>query len=188
MITHVKIYTKQGDQGYTVLYDGQRVPKNHPRIEVCGHLDELNGMLGLAIVACRHTVLKDVLVRLQHQIFNLGSDVATPLGTMGAATIRRIDETHAAGLEREIDAATEALPPLKVFILPGGGATAAHLQVARAIARRAERALVTLTVTETLGPAPLIYLNRLSDLLFMLARLANKFDGIADVAWDAAGG
>jgi cob(I)alamin adenosyltransferase len=180
----VKIYTKQGDQGYTSLYDGKRVSKTHLRIETTGHVDETNSILGLAIADCKHAVLKEVLLKLQHDLFDLGADLARPLDSPNAAKTRRIDEGHIVYLEREIDAATEALPPLKRFILPGGGITAARLHLARTVCRRAERSLVTLMADETLGDAPLIYLNRLSDLLFTLARLANQYDGIKDIEWE----
>ncbi len=180
----MKIYTRQGDQGFTSLYDGRRVSKDHLRIDATGHVDETNSILGLAIVGCKHDVLKEVLLKLQHDLFDLGADLATPLDSPNAAKTRRINEEHVAFLERQIDAATEALPPLKRFILPGGGETAARLHLARTTCRRAERSLVTLMANEKLGDSPLIYLNRLSDLLFMLARLANQFDGIKDIEWE----
>lgn len=183
----MKIYTKQGDEGNTGLFDGTRVPKNDLRVEAYGQVDELNSVLGLTIVDCKHGPLRDLLSRLQHQLLDLGADLATPLESANSGKIRRVNDADVAYLEREIDAATEALPPLKRFILPGGGVTAARLHLARTVCRRAERALVTLMAAEKVAPATLIYLNRLSDLLFTLARLANRYDGIADVEWEPTG-
>jgi cob(I)alamin adenosyltransferase len=181
----VKIYTRQGDAGTTVLFDGQRVPKNHPRLETCGTLDELNSHLGLAVADCRHTALQAQLQALQRQLFVLGADLATPLNSAKKSKIRRIGADDAQTLERQIDEIAAQLPPLKRFILPGGGLTAARLHVVRAVCRRAERHLTVLMGdrSDSVGPQPLIFLNRLGDLLFMLARLANKLDGIAETEW-----
>ena len=182
----MKIYTKQGDLGQTVLFDGTRVAKDHLRIETYGTVDELNSAIGLTIVDCRDEALTELLTRLQRQLLDLGSDLATPLDSKNSAKVRRIGAPHVAFLEQQIDAATAQLPPLKRFIIPGGSVTAARLHVARTVCRRAERHLVTLMHHEAavIGPHPLIYLNRLSDLLFTLARLANKMDGRGDVEWD----
>ena len=181
----MKIYTKQGDSGVSVLFDGRRVPKNHPRLEVCGTLDELNSHLGLAAADCRHQKLQSQLASLQRLLFVLGSDLATPLNSPTRRKIRRIRAGDVTALERHIDQAAAQLPPLKRFILPGGGVTAARLHVARAVCRRAERRLAALMLdpSDPVGPQPLIFLNRLGDLLFMLARLANKFDGVAESEW-----
>ena len=180
----VKIYTKQGDAGQTGLFDGTRVAKDHLRLETYGTVDELNSVLGLAIVDCADAGLKALLMRIQHQMLDLGADLATPLESKNSSKVRRIGAEHVAMMEKEIDAATAELPALQRFILPGGGITAARLHVARTVCRRAERHLVTLMQRETIGDSPLIYLNRLGDLLFMLARLANKREGKSDVEWD----
>ncbi len=182
----MKIYTKQGDAGMSVLFDGTRVPKHHLRLETYGTLDELNSHLGLAIAGCAHATFNADLVRLQGLIMALASDLATPLGSRNEAKVRRINSQDVALLEQMIDAATALLAPLKRFILPGGGVTAARLHVARTICRRAERHLSTLMQdsSDAVGNQPLIFVNRLSDLLFTLARLANKLDGIPDVEWN----
>jgi cob(I)alamin adenosyltransferase len=182
----MKIYTKFGDAGQTALFDGRKVSKDHLRIETYGTVDELNSVLGLAIVDCRHEKLRNILTTLQDELFDLGADLATPLDSANAAKIGRIGEMHIAFLEKTIDEATAELPALRAFILPGGGITAARLHVGRTVCRRAERLLVTLIQHENFGEPPhqpLIYLNRLSDLLFTLARWSNKLDGIVDVEW-----
>jgi len=179
----MKIYTRFGDDGKTALFDGSRVQKDDLRIETYGTLDELNSVLGVAMASCRHEALKSLLATLQHQLFDLGADLATPLNAPNAAKVKRISEAHVRYLEKQIDAATEQIEPLRVFILPGGGMTASQLHVARTVCRRAERHLVTLMNHEDVGTQALIYVNRMSDLLFTLARWANKLDGIADVEW-----
>ena len=181
----MKIYTRQGDAGMTGLFDGRRVPKNHPRLETCGTLDELNSHLGLAVTECRHAALQGQLLDLQRQLFVLGADLATPLRAATKHKIRRIKAGDVQALERQIDRAAAQLPALKRFILPGGGLTAARIHVARAVCRRAERHLTVLMRdrSDSVGTQPLVYLNRLGDLLFMLARLANKLDGITETEW-----
>ncbi len=170
----MKIYTKFGDAGQTALFDGGRVSKDHHRIETYGTIDELNSTLGVAIADCNHAVLRALLLTLQHQLFDLGSDLATPLDAKNAAKVRRIGAEDVQRLEREIDAATAQLPPLRRFVLPGGSITAARMHVARTVCRRAERHLVTLMQHELVGDQPLIYLNRLSDLLFTLAQTCQQ--------------
>jgi cob(I)alamin adenosyltransferase len=181
----VKIYTRQGDGGMSVLFNGQHVPKDHPRLEVCGTLDELNSHLGLAVADCRHAALQTRIQALQRQLFVLGADLATPLNSARKAKIRRIGLNDVTALERAIDDTAAQLPALKRFILPGGGPTAARLHVARAVCRRAERHLTGLTHDrpESVGTQALAFLNRLGDLLFMLARLANQLDGITETEW-----
>jgi len=185
----MKIYTKFGDTGQTALFDGAKVPKDHLRIETYGTVDELNSHLGLALVDCTDPALHSLLTQIQHQLFDLGADLATPLNSKNSHKVHRIDPSHIAFLETQIDAATEKLPQLKRFVLPGGSITAARLHIARTVCRRAERNLVSLLAAEspaTLGADPLIYLNRLSDLLFTLARLANKLANLPDIEWDPA--
>jgi len=181
----VKIYTMQGDQGMSSLFGGTKVAKDHPRLIAYGTVDELNSCLGLAMVTCQHGALKVQLESLQHELFQLGADLATPLGSSLESRVHRIGQPEVTALEKQIDAATEQLAPLKQFILPGGGETAARLHVARSVCRRAERDVVTLMKmpSDPIGPHILIFMNRFSDLLFVLARLANKLDGTVDVAW-----
>ena len=187
----MKIYTKQGDAGMSALFDGRRVVKHHLRLETYGTLDELNSHLGLAGAGCAHAGLKTQLEELQHRVFVLSSDLATPLGSAKKSKVRRIAAADVTWLEEQIDAAEAQLPALKRFILPGGGETAARLHVARTVCRRAERHLTALmeggkgaAAKDPGGEQPLIFVNRLSDLLFVLARLANKLDGIADLEWN----
>ena len=185
----MKIYTKQGDAGLTALFDGRRVSKDHLRIETYGTVDELNSVLGVAIAGCGHEALRGLLIQLQHQLFVLGGDLATPADSKNAGKIQRITAEHVTFLEKQIDAATEQLPALRRFILPGGGATASQLHIARTVCRRAERRLVTLAGSgENVGGVAIIYVNRVSDLLFTLARLANRLDGVQDTEWDVAAG
>jgi cob(I)alamin adenosyltransferase len=159
----MKIYTKQGDRGMSALFDGTRVPKNHLRLETYGTLDELNSHLGLAAAQCTHRVLKDQLLTLQIDLLFLGSDLATPPGSANEAKVRRIGTADVTRLEQQIDAASAQLPPLKRFIIPGGGVTAARLHVARTVCRRAERLLATLIIehpTDPVGEQPLIFVTR----------------------------
>ncbi len=165
----------------SALFNGQNVPKHHPRLQTYGTLDELNSFLGLAITSCTHPELKAQLQQLQHVIFVFSTDLATPLGASNESKIRRLTPADVAQLETQIDAATAQLPPLTRFILPGGAPTAAHLHVARTICRRAERHLTALMQDTYVGDQPLIFVNRLGDLLFTLARLANHLDKIDDV-------
>ena len=171
-----KVYTRMGDAGETGLVGGARVGKDHPRIEAIGAVDELNAALGIVRT---HGVSFDALLgQIQHALFELGADLATP-----AASTSRISATHAQALEEEIDQASGPLAELKNFILPGGCPAAASLHWARCVCRRAERKLVALRADETLPAEPLIYLNRLSDLLFVLARAANGQAGVPEVVW-----
>jgi cob(I)alamin adenosyltransferase len=179
----MKIYTRQGDTGNTGLFDGRRVRKDDLRIETYGTIDELNSVLGLVIADCPHAAITDLLGLLQRQLFELGADLATPEDSANASKIRRVSPEHVTFLEHQIDVAMNQAPPLKHFVLPGGTRAAAGLHIARTVCRRAERLAVTLAGHETVGPQVLVYLNRLSDLLFALARLANHLDGRADIEW-----
>ena len=171
----MKIYTKTGDDGSTGLFGGQRVPKDSLRVEAYGTLDELNSHLGLAVAA---------LLLLQARIFEAGADMATPrAATKSTANVTRIQTEHIAEAEAMIDAAWEKCEPMRTFILPGGSELSARLHVARTVSRRAERLTVALSRSEDLGPDLVIYLNRLSDLLFALARWANVLEGVSDVPW-----
>lgn len=180
----MKIYTKTGDDGTTGLFGGQRVPKDSLRVETYGTLDELNSHLGLAIVACKHTELSRQLTVLQSRIFDAGADMATPRDCKKSnANVTRIGPAHIAEAEQFIDAAWEKCAPMKTFILPGGSELSARLHVARTVSRRAERLAVALARSEDIGQDLVIYLNRMSDLLFALARWANVLEGVQDVPW-----
>jgi len=178
-----KIYTRTGDDGTTGLVDGSRVAKHAARMEAIGSVDEANSSLGLAICACDRGDVHAVLTRIQNDLFDLGADIATPGDdfTPGEMTLRMV-AAQSAWLESRIDAANESIAPLTSFILPGGSELAARLHVARAAVRRAERAMTALAEGGPVNPAALTYINRLSDLLFVLARAANA-NGESDVLW-----
>jgi cob(I)alamin adenosyltransferase len=181
-----KIYTKTGDDGLTGLLGPGRVPKNDPRIDAYGVVDELNAQLGLARLHLQTSGadLDALILSLQHDLFQLGAALADP--NPDGPFHHRITMDHVVRLEREIDRLDGELTPLTQFILPGGSAGAAHLHVARTTCRRAERAVVGLLRQhgQAVAPASLIYLNRLSDLLFTLARAANHRLGLPDVPWE----
>jgi cob(I)alamin adenosyltransferase len=181
----MKIYTRTGDAGTTGLYGGGRVPKNDIRIAAYGTVDELNAQLGV----CRATGLPaaaDVVVAgLQHDMFALGAELASPGGAASDALC--LDESDVARLEQAIDQFEENLAPLKTFVLPGGAPPSAALQVARAVCRRAEREVVALAATAPVRPTVLQYFNRAGDLLFVLARYANYAAGVADIPWEKRG-
>lgn len=185
----MKIYTKTGDRGDTGLFGGGRVPKDHVRVEAYGEVDELNSTLGLVILhlqAAGEAEMADGLRRVQADLFTIGANLATPAPEDGGREnpyIPDLDPARIAELEAWIDAADAELEPLKSFVLPGGSPAAAVLHLARTVCRRAERRVVTLAQQATVHEAVVIYLNRLSDLLFTLARLANKRAGVEDVPW-----
>jgi len=181
----LKIYTKTGDTGSTGLFGGGRVGKDHPRVEAYGDVDELNAALGLARSIELMPRIDEVIVPLQRDLFAIGALLATPdVEKMHQQLAKaRIDDERIAELERAIDACDRELEPLKSFILPGGTPKAAALHVARTICRRAERRVVALQREVELPPLVVIYLNRLSDLLFTLARLANQRAGAGEVTW-----
>jgi cob(I)alamin adenosyltransferase len=172
-----RIYTKTGDGGTTGLGDGTRVPKDHPRVEVCGQIDELNSFLGLLLARDLADELRQPLTAVQHDLFDLGGELSIP----GHALL---GEPRVAFLEQVLDRLNAELPPLKEFILPGGCEAAALCHVARSVCRRAERRLVQLRHAETVSETALQYLNRLSDLLFVAARWLNRHAGKSDVLWD----
>ncbi|QNM95903.1 cob(I)yrinic acid a,c-diamide adenosyltransferase [Chitinimonas koreensis] len=171
-----KIVTRTGDDGSTGLGDGSRVSKASLRIAVLGDVDELNSQLGVALAETLPAALRLVLVKVQHDLFDLGGEVCIP-GRVALV------EAQLARLEEDVAAFNAELPPLKEFILPGGSRAAAALHVARAVCRRAERGLVELAAAEPVSELAPRYLNRLSDLLFVLARAANRADGCGDVLW-----
>lgn len=183
----MKIYTRTGDQGSTGLFAGPRVDKDHPRIEAYGAVDELNAALGLARSAAQAAEIDRLLAGVQHQLFSLGAELATPEASRMATP--PLGSAEIVALEDAIDRFESGLAPLAQFILPAGGTTSTTLQLARAICRRAERRLVTLrrrdaSVSEKL----LIYLNRLGDLLFVLSRSAALAAGQRDVPWEKPNG
>jgi cob(I)alamin adenosyltransferase len=177
----MKIYTRTGDDGETGLFGGGRVLKCDPRLAACGALDELNALLGW----CRSTGLPaeiDKLIgQLQHDLFALGAELASPHAKSVDAGF--VDDADVAGMESQIDRFAVQLPELRNFILPGGSPMAAALHMARAVCRRAERDLVALAQSAPVRPAVLQYVNRVGDLLFVLARCANAAAGVADVPW-----
>lgn len=178
----MKIYTKTGDAGDTALFGGQRVSKDVLRIEAYGTVDELNAFLGLAAHHCESSDLKSRLLRAQGELFQVGADLATPLDAK-TSYIARLDEQPAQRLEAEIDEWEALLPPLTNFILPGGSQPGAELHIARTICRRAERRTVSLSRTEKINPNVLVYLNRLSDWLFVLALLVNHRQNAPETPW-----
>jgi cob(I)alamin adenosyltransferase len=178
----MKIYTKTGDSGDTSLFGGQRVPKDAMRIEACGSVDELNSVIGVARCDGGDQEIDSLLGHIQEELFALGADLATPR-LLKKEVIRRFEtrETHA--LERIIDRLEPRLKPLRNFVLPGGSPQAARLHLARTVCRRAERAVVRLSRHEDIGKGAVVYLNRLSDLLFVLARYANHVAGVQETRW-----
>jgi cob(I)alamin adenosyltransferase len=181
----VKIYTRTGDTGETGLFGGGRVAKDHARVAAYGDVDELNSFIGLARATGPEELFAAPLEAIQRDLFSIGGHLATPDPAKVRAALKRADlsEARVAALEAAIDAADAELPPLKAFVLPGGCQKAAVLHVARVACRRAERSVVTLARSEEVPTVFLVYLNRLSDLLFTLARLANQRAGIGDVIW-----
>ncbi len=185
MVVLSRIYTKTGDRGTTALGNGRRVPKNHPRIEAYGTVDELNCAIGLALSAGCGEETASILRRIQNDLFDLGADLCVPESGRRAAGGRRalrMTTAHAAYLENAIDRLNASLTPLRSFVLPGGTPASAWLHLARAIGRRAERRVVALARGARVNPNAIVYLNRLSDLLFVMARCAND-GGRADVLW-----
>lgn len=180
-----KIYTRTGDEGTTALFGGKRVTKSHPRIDAYGTVDETNSTLGVARALLNGSDgmdrLDPVLGRLQEELFILGADLATP--NDAKSVVPRIEAAHVDRLEADIDAFSDDLPPLKNFIMPGGTPGAAMLHSARTTCRRAERLTVKALAQEPLNEQAAVYLNRLSDLLFVLARWANRQNGVREDTW-----
>ena len=185
MVKLNRIYTRTGDDGTTGLVDGSRCPKHSARINAMGLVDEANSAIGLAICAIADDGQRALLTRVQNDLFDLGADLATPAENddfTPSEMVLRIVASQADWIEAQIDALNERLEPLTSFVLPGGSEAAARVHVARATTRAAERAMVALCAQDPINPAALAYINRLSDLLFVLARVAND-DGRADVKW-----
>jgi cob(I)alamin adenosyltransferase len=183
----MKIYTKTGDKGETSLLGGERIPKDDLRIECNGLIDELNSIIGITLNEIKCTELTLVLHKIQNQLFDLAADLAAP-GTIEnkKLKIKRIDSRYYEYLEKEIDHFDSKLPELKNFILPGGSKGASYLHVARTFCRSAERKIVTLKKSVDIGGNIIIYLNRLSDLFFVIARYENKFNNIPDEIWKSS--
>ena len=180
-----KVYTRTGDDGTTALGGGQRLGKDAPRIEAYGDVDELNSSLGAALAVGLDPALAQTLERVQNELFHLGSDLCILEEDKETLPVPQVEERHVAALEREIDELSATLPPLENFILPGGSDGAAALHLARTVCRRAERRVVALGRVEAIGDWAVRYLNRLSDLLFVMARAENARRGVEDVLWDS---
>jgi cob(I)alamin adenosyltransferase len=184
MVYLSRIYTKSGDRGETGLGDGSRVPKNHPRVVAYGSVDELNAVLGLLLAHDAGGAEAGLLRGIQNDLFDVGADLCVPAApgeTCGPSWLR-VQPAQASRLEGEIDRLNASLAPLHSFVLPGGSPAAAWCHLARTVCRRAEREVVALAQTESINPEVVVYLNRLSDLLFVLARAYNR-NGQDDVLW-----
>jgi cob(I)alamin adenosyltransferase len=186
-----RVYTRRGDRGDTSLAGGQRVPKDGPRIEAYGTVDELNSFLGAARVTARQLAVTEprlsslaaILLRVEHELFNLGSILATLPDDVHPQQAR-VTDAEVAQLESEIDRINEELPPLRSFVLPGGSWLNAELHICRAVCRRAERATVALGRAESVPPEAVCYLNRLSDALFVWSRWASHITGAPETLWE----
>lgn len=181
-----KVYTKGGDRGQTSLIGGERASKASPRIEAYGTVDEVNATLGLVRTALESSAAGDHLIpiihRVQNELFNLGAELATP-DPVRRAKLPRVELRHVEQLEHDIDALNDDLPALTSFVLPGGGAASAAFHLARTVCRRGERLIVGLGEREDLGELPVVYLNRLSDALFVFGRWAALKDGRPEPLW-----
>lgn len=183
MVRLNRIYTRTGDAGETGLVDGSRILKDHPRAQAIGDVDELNSAIGLALTNIESEEARAMLGRVQNELFDLGADLATPGEEFEpSAMVLRVVQAQVDRLEAEIDSMNEHLEPLRSFILPGGGKGSAHVHLARSVARRAERSVVSASRHDPMNPLARVYLNRLSDHLFVLARLLAKVEG-GDVLW-----
>lgn len=181
----MKIYTKTGDKGETGLFGAGRVSKDSLRIEAYGTVDELNSFLGLAVAETIHDEIKQMLRDVQNLLFTVGSDLASPNeGKTDGFVIPRVTEEFSSKIESYIDLISEQLEELRFFILPGGTKAAAYIHVARTVCRRAERKVVALKKQENINKNIIIFLNRISDFLFVLARFENKLSGIQDNKWE----
>ena len=176
----MKAYTRTGDRGETGLYGGTRVGKENPRVEAYGAVDELNSQIGLARAIVKDAKTKKILKNVQEDLFTLGGDLASELVS---AKVPRINKSHVDNLEKTIDSINDELKPLRRFILPTGSVGAAQLHVARAVCRRAERRIASLAKIESINPEAIPYVNRLSSLLFVLARWMNQVDKVKEEEW-----
>lgn len=176
----MKGYTRTGDRGETGLYGGTRVGKENPRVEAYGAVDELNSHIGLARAIVKDSKTKKILKNVQEDLFTLGGDLASELVS---AKVPRINKSHVDDLEKTIDSIHEELKPLRRFVLPTGSVGAAQLHVARSVCRRAERRIASLAKIESINPEAIPYVNRLSSLLFDLARWVNQQDKVEEEEW-----
>ena len=180
-----RVYTRTGDNGTTGLGGGQRIPKDSPRIEVFGTVDELNSILGVALAVGLADRIQAPLKTIQNELFHLGSDLCVLEEDKARMPVPQIEARHVEALERLMDELSTELKPLENFILPGGSAGGSQLHVARCVCRRAERLAVGLSRTEPVGGCVVKYLNRLSDALFVMARYENLKQGVTDVTWNS---
>jgi cob(I)alamin adenosyltransferase len=179
----MRIYTKTGDGGDTGLFGGERVPKDHERVEACGAVDEANAAIGLGIALIEDIEIGERLLHVQARLFEVGAILATPDPSRSRKAIARVEDADVEKLERWIDEMESHLPPLKTFILPGGSPSAAAVHHARTVVRRAERRVVAITRRGEVHESVLRYLNRLSDFLFVAARLVNRRAGEPEQPW-----
>jgi len=181
----MKIYTRTGDTGETGLFGGGRVSKDHPRVAAYGDVDELNSALGVVRAAAAQQFFDAVLESVQRDLFSIGGHLATPDPERVMKSLEKaaLSPARVSEFEQIMDTAEQELPPLRAFVLPAGTQVAASLHLARTVCRRAERSVVHLAQAEAVPELFIVYLNRLSDLLFTLARLANHRDGLSDVTW-----
>jgi cob(I)alamin adenosyltransferase len=177
-----RIYTRSGDDGRTSLGDGARLPKFHVRVAAYGSVDEANAVIGVALVHIADAHVRDVLIRIQNDLFDLGADLCRPEREHRKVEPLRVSEHQVQWTEETIDSFNATLPPLDSFVLPGGNPASAHLHHARTVVRRAERYMTEIAYQEPVNPAALKYANRLSDLIFVLARYLND-GGRSDVLW-----
>ncbi len=182
----MRIYTRSGDEGTTALFGGERVSKTSARVRAYGSVDEANAQLGVARAAGVDADLEELLRELQNALFDVGADLATPQGAAARTHLTPIDAADARRLETRIDRLDAELAPLRRFVLPGGSAAAAALHVARTVVRRAERDTVALAEAEPVNPHVAVFLNRLSDLLFVAARVVNLRAGVSEDPWSAS--
>jgi cob(I)alamin adenosyltransferase len=185
MVRINRVYTRAGDDGTTALVGGQRVPKDSIRIEAYGTVDELNSVVGVAIASNVSPRLVEPLQTIQQVLFNLGSQLALDAADAGRIELPSVTMEHVSRLEKLMDEWNDELPDLKSFVLPGGTVASAQLQVARTVCRRAERVILALRREEAVEPQVIAYVNRLSDLLFVAARVENADKGEAEVLWDS---
>ena len=183
----MKIYTKTGDQGETALYGGERVSKDHLRVNAYGTVDETNAALGMVRAHLNASALDKALENIQNALFDVGADLATPESSSYRKNIVAIDESDVTQLEHLIDSLDSDIEPLQNFILPGGHPASAALQLARTVCRRAERETIHLAHSEPVNEHVVIYLNRLSDVLFTMARVVNAQAGISETQWHVKG-
>jgi cob(I)alamin adenosyltransferase len=183
MKSRESLYTRGGDKGETSLYGARRVPKDSPRVDAYGTIDELNSCIGMAVAGCRHKEISKPLKRIQAELFTAGADLATEFVAKGVARVPRMEKKDTERLEKMVDELQGKLPRLTSFILPGGSELSSSLHLARAVCRRAERKVVALSRDEKINPEMVPYLNRLSTYLFNVARYANVLEGVEDEVW-----